>query len=126
MARVIKTVTYNTRAITFRGRVVFASMGKYVTDFLAPFRQHGWAIENGDEEELQGDSFMVHVPDANRGALIAALATMPDEAFGWFVAWALQGYPDGLGGFQNESRTSIEALRAAAKDLMGKRYRSKA
>jgi hypothetical protein len=32
---------------------------------------------------------------------------MPDEAFGWFVGWAsgvMIQYPDGLGGFQNDSR----------------------
>lgn len=68
----------------------------------------------------RGDSLMIHVPDANRGALLTALATMPDEAFGWFVVWATGvnvQYPDGLGGFSDESQASIQALRTAAHAL---------
>jgi len=60
-----------------------------------------------------------------RARLIAVLVTMPDEAFGWFVAWAMTSesishfkYPDGLGGFQQASRDAIEQLRAAAKAYM--------
>ena len=72
----------------------------------------------------QGDSLMVHVPDATRGDLIAALATMPDEAFGWFVLACPQSamtkgglaqiWPDGMGGFSSASRASVEAVRNAA------------
>lgn len=51
----------------------------------------------------------------DRAPLLTILGAMPEEAFSWFVGWALTGYPDGLGGFQPASRTSIEALRAAAK-----------
>lgn len=54
----------------------------------------------------------------NRLKLLLVLATMPDEAFGWFVGWAngiMIQYPDGLGGFQDESRKSILALRKEAK-----------
>jgi hypothetical protein len=71
-----------------------------------------------------GDSLMVHVPDATRGALITALATMPDEAFSWLVL-AMQSsamthgataqiWPDGMGGFQSASRESVAAARTAA------------
>ena len=55
--------------------------------------------------------------EIDRKPLLQVLETMPDEAFGWFVLWAsghMVQYPDGLGGFQNESRTSIVALRKAA------------
>lgn len=72
----------------------------------------------------RGDSFMVHVPDATRGALIEALATMPDEAFGWFVlacpvsamtkGGRAQIWPDGMGGFSQESRASVDVVRQAA------------
>lgn len=63
------------------------------------------------------------MPTLNRrAALIRILDTMPDEAFSWFVMWAASGavsplhfkYPDGLGGFQETSRTAIEALQRAA------------
>lgn len=57
---------------------------------------------------------MTKAERARRKALITVLAEMPDESFGWFVAWALGGFPDGLGGFTPESRTAIEALRRAA------------
>lgn len=64
------------------------------------------------------DRTAITVPDTRRAALLQVLAEMPDEAFGWFVAWAAGGmmqYPDGLGGFRSESRASIEQLRAAGK-----------
>jgi hypothetical protein len=57
----------------------------------------------------------------NRLKLLLILATMPDEAFGWFVAWAsghMTQYPDGLGGFKDESRKSITELRKEAKHFM--------
>jgi len=57
----------------------------------------------------------------NRLKLLLILALMPEEAFGWFVGWAMIGsskfqmkYPDGLGGFKPESRKSIEELKKAA------------
>jgi hypothetical protein len=60
----------------------------------------------------------------NRTALLAALTTMPDEAFEYFVlataASAMthgalaQIWPDGIGGFTGASRASITAIRAAA------------
>lgn len=65
----------------------------------------------------------------SRVKLLLCLATMPDEAFSWFVAWALQNdfkwpgkfkFPDGLGGFRPESRSAIEQLRAAATEYMNK------
>jgi hypothetical protein len=57
--------------------------------------------------------------DPKRKALIAALAAMPEESFGWFVAWASgvnMQYPDGLGGFSSQSQASILKLRAEAKN----------
>lgn len=54
----------------------------------------------------------------NRKELIKVLEEMPEEAFGWFVSWAsglMIQYPDGLGGFRNDSRESINKLREAAK-----------
>ena len=72
----------------------------------------------------RGDSLMIHVPDATRGDLLAALATMPDEAFGWFVlacqpirvgtGATSQIWPGGMGGFSSESRASVAAVRKAA------------
>lgn len=52
--------------------------------------------------------------DQKRVKLLSVLAEMPDEAFGWFVALAIAGYPEGLGGFRPESREAIEDLRKAA------------
>ena len=52
-----------------------------------------------------------------RTELLDALSRLPDEAFGWFVMWALgqnMQFPGGLGGFSPESREAIAKLRAAA------------
>jgi hypothetical protein len=52
-----------------------------------------------------------------RAALIAELLSMPEETFGYFVAWARGqpiNYPDGLGGFREESRDAVLELRKAA------------
>lgn len=57
----------------------------------------------------------------SRIKILLILATMPDEAFGWFVIWASginTNYPDGLGGFSSESRKSITELRKVAKKLL--------
>lgn len=62
-----------------------------------------------------------------RMKLLLALAMMPDEAFGWFVGWAMlqnakhpapeaYRFPDGLGGFSPESRTAIALMQKAAKE----------
>jgi hypothetical protein len=67
-----------------------------------------------------GRSMVESIP---RMKLITILNMMPEEAFGWFVMWAsgmMTQYPDGLGGFQDESRLSIEALRAAGKEYIEK------
>lgn len=91
------------------------------------FRATEVAAEEGDSISVPADQGQpgepnLHVPDG-RVALIAALATMPDEAFGWFVlacapsalpSARAQIWPDGLGGFQEASRKSVEAVRAAA------------
>jgi len=59
----------------------------------------------------------------DRTKLLKVLQEMPDEAFSWFVSWAMVTskeypmpfkYPGGLGGFQPESRAAIEKLHAAA------------
>lgn len=53
----------------------------------------------------------------NRKELLKVLEDMPEEAFGWFVGWAsglMMQYPDGLGGFQDNSRESINKLRKVA------------
>lgn len=49
---------------------------------------------------------------------LLSMAVMPDEAFGWIVSQAMQGrpFPDGLGGFQSDSRAAIKAYVKAAKD----------
>ena len=57
----------------------------------------------------------------SKAKLLKVLKDMPDEAFGWFVAWAggaMMQYPDGLGGFRPESRKSIKALHEAAEDYI--------
>lgn len=75
---------------------------------------------------------MIHVPDATRGPIIRALATMDDEAFSWLVlamppsamlhGGTCQIWPDGLGGFQD--RATLEALRVAAQAWLDTRQRS--
>lgn len=46
-----------------------------------------------------------------RAKLLTILAEMPDESFGWLLLTIAgqrgQIWPDGLGGFRPESRTSI-------------------
>lgn len=60
----------------------------------------------------------------DRTRLLAALATMPDEAFDWLALACLpsamlhgahaQIWPDGVGGFVAASRAAIDEARAAA------------
>ncbi len=88
--------------------------------------QSAWNASKNDEElarqsYLLADALLAArdaATPATRANLIAVLAAMPEEAFGYFVAWAggmtLQ-YPDGLGGFQQASQDSIKQLRAQAK-----------
>jgi len=92
------------------------------SDVEAAIAKLGFRFED-DPTDVTGDSFTVTVPDATRGPMIEALATMPEEAFGWFVLAArssamtqgatAQIWPDGIGGFMPESRAAIEALRDA-------------
>ena len=59
----------------------------------------------------------------NRFRLLLVLALMPDESFGWFVLWAsgkMVQYPNGLGGFQSNSRKSIQELHEAAREYLEK------
>lgn len=67
-------------------------------------------------------------PDQNKADLVNAIANLPEEAFGWLVLTLCdlplqtargQVWPDGLGGFSNESRTGIEAVRTAARVFAG-------
>ena len=51
MAPVFKRIEFHSRVITFTGTVRFASMGKYVTDFLRQFKSPGWRITDLSEEE---------------------------------------------------------------------------
>ncbi len=64
------------------------------------------------DEHVPADKFPA------RRELLQVLATMPEEAFGYFVAWATGGvpiqYPSGLGGFMPDSQASIKQLRADA------------
>lgn len=58
--------------------------------------------------------------DQSRTRLFTLLAEMPDEAFGWvLIALATRIWPDGLGGFMPDSRTSIEAVKSEAGRLAG-------
>lgn len=88
-------------------------------------RAHEWTHEEAKAAGRIGgrtakgpkDRVQIRVP-AGRGALVKALAQLPEEAWGYFVAWAAGapvGYPDGLGGFRDDSREAIAALRSAAK-----------
>jgi hypothetical protein len=59
--------------------------------------------------------------DPHRWAVLSILAGLPDEAFNWFVMWAggfLIQWPDGLGGFSDDSEIGITALRRAAKEYI--------
>lgn len=70
--------------------------------------------------QTSGRSVIENIP---RTKLITILNMMPEEAFGWFVQWAKGGmitFPDGLGGFQEESQNSIRALKAAATEYVEK------
>jgi hypothetical protein len=52
-----------------------------------------------------------------RLTFLLILATMPDEAFSWFVSFALTGFPDGLGGFRPDAREAIAAIRVEASKM---------
>lgn len=59
-----------------------------------------------------------------RHEILRILGSMPDEAFGWFIlacrASAMttganaQIWPDGMGGFREDSRAAVAALRTEA------------
>jgi hypothetical protein len=59
-----------------------------------------------------------------RARLLAALGSMPDEAFEWAAIalsrtrGVMQIWPDGLGGFTRPSQAGIEAVRDAADALL--------
>lgn len=63
-----------------------------------------------------------------RNRFLAALITMPDEAFAWLVLASqpqamthggnAQIWPDGTGGFMPASRVAIAAVQAAAADYL--------
>jgi hypothetical protein len=64
----------------------------------------------------------------SRTRILKALEVMPDEAFGWFVlattpSAMLKGannqiWPDGVGGFMQASKDSINEIRAAAEEYV--------
>lgn len=66
----------------------------------------------------------------NRTRILKALEKMPDEAFKWFVLATApsaemhgannQIWPDGIGGFTEESKKSINEVRAAADEYINK------
>lgn len=72
-------------------------------------------------------------PPLDRTRLLAALTTMPDEAFGWFVlattpSAQLKGanaqiWPDGIGGFTQASKEAIAEIRAAAEAYLAEARR---
>lgn len=74
---------------------------------LVPHNDGGSVVQIRVDVIGQGQIERVHV---RRKLLLAYLEEMPEEAFGWFVAWGMNGWPDGLGGFKPESRAAIEAL----------------
>jgi hypothetical protein len=119
-----------TTPVKYRDRV-YAAIVQYMGRLKRTARQRRDAYEDlmavidAVIEEVSaptGDSLTVHVPDATRGKIIEALATMDDEAFSWLVramppSAMLHGarcqiWPDGLGGFRD--RATIDALRTAA------------
>lgn len=67
---------------------------------------------------------MMEASDPDRADLLVALATMPAEAFEWFVracqpeamthGAGAQIWPDWIGGFTGASRAAITDVRAAA------------
>lgn len=64
------------------------------------------------------------MPTPSREPMLELLRTMPEEAYSWFViatapSAMLKGannqiWPDGIGGFLEQSRVAIEAVRAEA------------
>lgn len=68
-----------------------------------------------------------------REDLIAALTTMPDEAFGWIVLACLPPtprighariWPDALGGFSASSQAAIDRVRRAASACLDEGWRA--
>jgi len=91
-------------------RVITKHVMKVTTDFMV--------TQIDIIPQTSGRSIVDNIP---RLKLITILNMMPEEAFGWFAMWAsgmMTQYPDGLGGFQDESRKSIEALQAAGKEYV--------
>lgn len=64
----------------------------------------------------------------NRMRIMLALALMPDEAFSWFVMACrssamthganAQIWPDGIGGFSDDSKKSINEIRSATEEYI--------
>lgn len=77
-------------------------------------------VTQGDPPPDSPDDLVAHPWKAKpRARLLRILETMPSEAFGWLVVPLAQGiWPDGLGGFQPESRVAIEAVRAEAAAIL--------
>lgn len=60
----------------------------------------------------------MHVEETPRETFLKSLSAMPEEAFGWIVATLArtQIFPDGLGGFREDSRRAIRDFQKALKD----------
>lgn len=63
----------------------------------------------------------MNTPIESKAKILAALTAMPDEAFGWVVIALSRRpvFPDGLGGFQDESRRAIIAFTRAIAEYPG-------
>lgn len=58
------------------------------------------------------------MPD--RTPMLTIVKEMPEEAFSWFVVWALTSAYGSISEFQSDSKKSIVELRDAAREYMDK------
>lgn len=85
---------------------------------IVPMQEGNAVVQVRVDVVGQGPLERVH---ERRKLVWAYLEAMPEEAFGWFIAWGVQGWPSGLGGFSDEARGAIEAFQAECqhyRDLM--------
>lgn len=107
-------------------------LGLYPRDYLPPLPRLHRGMSQADRAQhrrhapllrwarRQVQKRMKEDKNMNRLKLLLILATMPEEPFGWvLLALANRIFPDGLGGFQSDSRTSIEAAITEAQILTG-------
>lgn len=81
MARVIRQIDYNTRAVSFTGRVIFASMGKYVTDWMRTFKLPGFIVTTLTEDEHAATDGKVQDDNHELDCVVSVLnaASIPTE-----------------------------------------------